>query len=126
MAASEALAGLLVDATADLAPLPSVFDTPPTSVNPPALIVQFPTTITKHVPTFAIDQVDWTVSAVAGLGDPETLDELLAVATAAVEADPSLGQVVQICKPVEHRNWRLLTVAGADFLAADLILETRM
>ena len=126
MAASEALAEVLTDATADLAPLPSVFDRPPTTVNPPALIVQFPTTVTKHVPTFAIDQVDWTVTAVAGLGDPETIDTLLAVATAAVEDDPGLGTVVPICKPVEHRNWRLLTVAGTDMLAADLILETRM
>lgn len=121
--AIEALAAVLqpvVDAGATVLPAP------PGSFNPPAVLMQYPTTVTLHSPTFAIDTVDWTVTVVVGLHDGDTLDELLNAVTDLVEADQTLGRVVQVCQPTEWRSWRILNVSGADYLAADLVLNTRM
>ncbi len=122
-AAAGALVEVLEAATASTV---SVFDKPPATFNPPALVINYPTTVAKHNPAFAIDLASFTVLAAVGVDQGDSLDELLGTVTAAVEADPSLTAVVQHAKPVEWRNWRILTVAGADMLAADVALEVRM
>jgi hypothetical protein len=125
-AASDALVAVLADAVAALTPPASVFPEPPATYNPPALIVQYPTQVLLHQPTFAIDTATVSLLAVGGLDDSGTVDVLLAVAVDAVEADPQLGDAVQYCRPVEHRLWRIQNVAGADYLTAELSLEIRM
>jgi hypothetical protein len=120
--AAHALAELLAAAVPEAA----VFETPPAGFNPPALIVQYPSIVTLSSPSFGTDVAAWVVLCAVGPGEPGPLDELLADATAAVRLDPTLGRVTQSTRPVEWRNWRLLSVTGAEYLAADLALETRM
>jgi hypothetical protein len=122
-AAAAALVDVLTAATDEVV---TVHDKPPSTLNAPALVVSYPTTVTKHVPTFAIDQATVAVLGVAGVEDGDGLDELLDDATTAIEADPTLGGAVQYAKPVEWRNWRIMTSAGASLLVAELALEIRM
>lgn len=99
---------------------------PPGSINPPAILAQYPTTVTLHSPTFGVDIVDWSITAVVGLDSGEQLDALLGLVTDCVQGDPTLDAAVQIATPTEWRNWRILGVSGADYLAADLVLSVRM
>jgi hypothetical protein len=124
--AAAALVAVLEDAVAAMTPPASVFAQPPSTHNPPALVVQYPSQVILHQPAFPIDTATVTVLAVGGIDDPGTVDALLAVSVAAVEADPQLGAVVQYARPVEHRTWRIVNVAGADYLTAELALEIRM
>ena len=125
-AASGALAALLADATAGMVPPASVFAQPPSTHNPPALVVQYPSQVLLHQPAFPIDTATVSVLAVAGLEEPATVDALLSATVAAVEADGQLGGTVQFCRPTQHRLWRIVNVAGADYLTAELELEIRM
>jgi hypothetical protein len=124
--AADALAAVLGDATAGMIPPASVFAQPPSTYNPPALVIQYPTSVMLHQPAFTIDTASLSVLAVAGLEEPDTVDLLLALAVAAVEGDSQLGGAVQHAHPVEHRLWRIVNVAGADYLTAELALEIRM
>jgi hypothetical protein len=104
----------------------TVLAAPPATFNPPALLVGYPATVVKHTPAFGVDLASLAVLAAVGAPEADSLDSLLSSATAAIEANPSLGAVVQHAKPTEWRNWRILNVAGIDMLAADLALEIRM
>lgn len=122
-AAAAALAAALEAATNDTV---TVLDRPPATFNPPALIVQYPQTVTRHTPAFATDLATLTILGAVGLEAPETLDALLDLADQAISADPTLGDVVQAAKPTELRNWRILPVAGAEYLSAELALTIQM
>ena len=124
--AAAALAVTLEDATADMVPPCSVFAQPPSTHNPPALVIQYPSQVLLHQPSFAVDTASVSVLAVGGLDDPTTVDGLLSAVVSAVEGDPQLGDVVQYCRPLQHRLWRIANVAGADYLTAELELEIRM
>lgn len=121
-AAAAALAEMLRSALPEV----PVFEAPEATFNAPALVCQFPTSVLLSSPSFGVDTASWAVLAAVGAAEADRLDELLASATAVVRLDPTLGRVVQTTRPLEWRNWRLLTVAGAELLAADLALETRM
>ena len=121
--AAAALADVLRAATADAV---TVFTHPPATLNAPAYVVAYPVTVTKHTPAFAIDTAEWVLTGAAGADDPDTLDDLLAVASTAIEGDPTIGGSVQHARPTTWRNYRVTTIAGADLLMADLVLETRM
>ena len=122
-AAADALVTVLTAATDDLV---TVHDRPPSTLNAPALVVSYPTTVTKHTPTFAIDEASLAVLGAVGVEAGDGLDELLEDATTAIETDPTLGGAVQYAKPVEWRNWRIMTSAGASLLVAELVLQIRM
>ena len=124
--AAAALVEVLSGATAALTPPPSCFTSPPSSFNPPALVVYLPTIVTKHIPAFGIDRIQLVVLVAAGTSEADLVDQLLGLATDAIQADKSLGGAVQLCNPDEWRNWRILTVAGADLMAADLALTLHM
>ena len=124
--ASAALAGLLAAATEEMIPPASVFAQPPSTHNPPALVIQYPSQVLLHTPAFPVDTATVSVLAVAGLEEPATVDALLEATVAAVEADGQLGDTVQYCRPMQHRLWRIVNVAGADYLTAELELEIRM
>lgn len=120
--AARALADVLEAAV----PRASVFPAPPATFNPPAFVVQFPQTVTFAQPAFGVDVTTWSVLAAVGADQAAELDELLAEAKAAVLLDQTLGRATQVTRPTELRSWRLLNVAGAEVLAAELVLETRM
>ena len=109
-----------------MVPPASVFAQPPSTHNPPALVVQYPSQVLLHTPAFTVDTATVSVLAVGGLDDPGTVDALLAATVRAVEADNQLGGAVQYARPTQHRPWRIVNVAGADYLTAELELELRM
>jgi hypothetical protein len=122
-AVAAALAQVLTDAVAAADLAVTVFKAPPLTLNAPALVVGFPATVAYHVPAFSVDLATIVVTAMAGIDDPDTADQLTTLAREAIEADSSLGGVVPVAKPVEQRNWRGLNVGGSDFLAVDLAVE---
>ena len=124
--AATALQLVLADGTAEMTPPASVFAQPPSTHNPPALVVQYPSQVLLHTPAFPVDTATVSVLAVAGMEEPDTVDALLELAVQAVEGDCQLGGAVQHARPLEHRLWRIVNVAGADYLTAELVLEIRM
>jgi hypothetical protein len=104
----------------------TVLSTPPATFNAPALVVQYPQTVTKYVASFGVDLASWTVLGAVGLDQPDTLDGILNDAAAAVFLDPTLSGAVQTTKVVELRNWRIVATGGAELLAAEVALESRM
>jgi hypothetical protein len=120
-----ALAATLTAGLEFRTPTVSVFAKPPATYNAPALVVAYPNSVSLGVPSFGIDLVSHTVIAAVGVDQGDDLDTLLRDAGAAIKLDPTLGGAVQMCKPVEHRNYRIANVAGVDLLTAELALETR-
>jgi len=121
--AAAAMVDLLTAAAGTAA---TVYYHPPATFNVPALIVAYPANLAFNTPSFCIDSAEWIVTAASGIDDPSTVDQLLAIARQAIDDDPTIGGTVQICRPSGYRNWRGWTVAGAEFLLADLALDTRM
>jgi hypothetical protein len=107
----------------------AVFADPPPSFNVPAYIVAWPTQVLYNDPAFAVDTATLPVIAAVAVEQSAQLDNLLDVARAALDADPTLGGLLAhgVVVVGEQRNWRILTdVAGARFLAGELILTVRM
>ncbi len=125
-AAADALVAVATAATAPLIPPATCLPKPPATFNPPTVVVQFPLTVTKHSPAFAIDVADLALLVAVGAPEGELLDQMLGLLDDAIQADQTLGGVVQVAKPTQWRNWRILTVAGADLLCADLALTIQM
>ena len=125
-AAATAIVNTLTAATAADSPSPSIFDRPPATFNVPAYIVAHPQTVVYGGPAFGIDLATVPLICAAGMEDVDTVDQLLDLASDSLPADPTLGGVIQNIDATEQRNWRVINVAGADYLTADLILEIRM
>jgi hypothetical protein len=121
------VAAAIADVLAAKVPV-SCFATPPETLNPPAYVCAYPRTVTYDVSSFGVDLVEFILGAYAGPNDPDTLDELLGEARAALSVDPGLGGVVQSLIPTTQSNWRRVAIAANNIsaLAADLTLEIRM
>lgn len=103
----------------------SVFDRPPPSFNPPAMIVAHPTLVTRNQPQFGIDLVTWPIICAVGADQADRLAELLDAAAGALETDPALFGIVQSTRAVSYQGWRIMDVSGIQVLAADLTIEIR-
>ena len=101
--------------------------TPPETFNTaPGVRVRVPRSVDYGAASYGVDLT--TVPVMVGVG-PNALDEadaMLNGAKKALNADPSLGGVVQHCRVTQQSNWRRLNIAGADVLCCDLVLEIRM
>jgi hypothetical protein len=117
-----AIAGLL----GAIDPSVSAFATPPETLNPPAYVCAYPRRVEYNMASLGVDLVTFVVSAFAGPTDPDTLDDLLSDAAAALNASPTLAGSVQEGHVSGQDNWRRFSLAGAEVLAADLTLEIRM
>jgi hypothetical protein len=105
----------------------NVFSAPPSTFNPPALVVQYPTSVTKYTASYGLDMATWAVMAAVGLeNQSDYLDQLCNIAADAVYADPSISGVTQSSRVTEFRNWRILLMSGVELLTAEVIIETRM
>lgn len=124
-AAAKALAACLTHAVQEVGEAIAIFDKPPPSLNPPALVVGRPLQVQFSAYTISIDEAELPVSAVVGVDEDDRAAELLDIARLAV-ADRTLGGVVQVCYPALERNWRNLNVAGTDLLAADVVFTIQM
>jgi hypothetical protein len=120
------VAAALADAFATADPAVACFEIPPGTVNAPALICTDPATVTKRVAGMGVDQTEFIVTAAVGLDQANEMSALLDLADQAIMADPTLGGVCQMAMVTEYRNYRLLTVGGAEFRAADMAIRIDM
>jgi hypothetical protein len=102
-----------------------VYEKPPGTVNPPAVIVGRPTEVRYSIPAFSIDEATLPVICVGPLDGDDVVDGLVGQVRASF-GDPTLGRVVQACWPVDERAWRQASIAGVEVLLADVNLTIQM
>jgi hypothetical protein len=119
---AQALAVILAEACPDA----SVFDHPPATVTPPAVVVSWPTTVTYNESGFGVDRAAMTVALVAPVDGEALIDSLKAAAREAILEDKTLAGSVASAVATGERNWRVVNVAGVDVLQAELELELIM
>jgi hypothetical protein len=102
-----------------------VFNKPPATVNPPAVIVGRASEVRYSIPAFSIDEAILPVTC-AGPVDGDDIVSGLIAAVRGSFPDPTLGGVVQACWPTDERAWRQVSIAGVDVLLADVNLTIQM
>ena len=121
------VAAALVEALeAVSAGLVSCFDRPPAVFNAPAYVIGYPDTVQINDPAFGIDLATMSVICAQVVDMSDGLDDLLAAAAKAVDADVTLGGVVQVAQVKEQRAWRATSVGGVQMLLAELSLQIHM
>ena len=100
----------------------ATFATPPQSFNVPAIVVSYPRQIRYSTVAFSVDDVELVVTCFGGMDSVLVVDTLADIVRQSVLSDPSIGSTVISAHPLEQLNWRAMNVAGADFLAADVVL----
>ena len=114
-----ALVEMLTTATGGLV---TVFDRPPPTFNPPAIVVARVESVSYGTAAMGRDEVTLPIVCVGAVDGDEDLDDMRAVVKAAIDDDVTLLGSVQAGWAVEERNWRQLSIAGGDVLAVDLML----
>jgi hypothetical protein len=119
VAVSEALAATL---SAALNPdSVTVFASPPTTLNPPAVVVSYPAPVVFGTRALGVDTAAIPVICAVGLTAPlSSLDALLESTRAALDADRKLGGAVKSCLVTELVDIRSASIAGIDLLAGYL------
>jgi hypothetical protein len=121
-AVAKALATQLEAAVPDV----TVYDRPRYNLNAPAIVVGHAAETRYSTHAMTIDDTQLPVTCVAGTEREDDVADLIADVRTAVLADVTLGGAVQSATPLLERNWRPLKVAGADLLAADVVLQVYM
>jgi hypothetical protein len=103
--------------------LVSVFDTPPPTLNPPALVVGRPVVVRYSTFALGVDEVELPVVCLGPLDGEVLVNELSAMVRTAVVREPTLGGTVKGATAMEERNWRSIVIAGTSCLAVDVILS---
>ena len=116
----------LAEAIAAANPAVSVFDKPPLTLNPPAIVVGRQTEVAFATSAFGVDEATLPVFCVGPADGDDIVAGLITAARDAIDVDPTLGGIVQRCDPVAERNWRGINVAGTELLQAELSLLIRM
>jgi hypothetical protein len=104
----------------------TVFEQPPSSINPPALVIARPIEVRYGTAALSIDDAELPIVCCGPVTDDDTLDDLIAFVRQTLAQDPTLGAVVQSCTPELERSWRPARVAGVDLLVVDLVLRIQM
>jgi hypothetical protein len=104
-----------------------VHDRPPMTLNPMAVVIMRPNTVTYATAAFGIDEVELPVAVVGGLDTEDAIDQLKSTVRQTVEGDTTLKGTVLTAWPAEERNWREITGAGGiQLLYVELILQIHM
>lgn len=112
-------------------------DTVPSTINPPVAVVGPSTgTFALYEVTMPPNQytINWTlriyviVSRAEQAGAQKKLDAYITPSgalsiPAAINADPTLGGVVDFAEPVRLQRYGLVTYNGVDYLGAEIIVE---
>jgi hypothetical protein len=123
--AAPALAQALTDAATASGELATAFANPPTTLNPPALVVAYPISVRFAATAFSIDEVQLPVICFGQIDGPDVVSRLVTFCREAV-FDTQLGGAVQTCYATEERNWRPVNVAGTDLLTAEVVFTIQM
>jgi hypothetical protein len=89
-----------------------VFDHPPETLNPMAVVVLRPQPVTYNVGALGVDQASLPVAVIGGVETEDAIDIIKGQCRKAVDADPTLGGTVLSITCTEERNWRNVTGAG--------------
>jgi hypothetical protein len=103
----------------------TIFEQPPGTVNPPAIVIGWPIEVNFSVIAPGIDQATLPVACVGPFDGSDLVAELVANVRAGV-VDSTLGGAVQICYPTAERNWGQINVAGTDLFRAEVIFTIQM
>ena len=107
----------------------SVLDRPPTTVNPPLIVVGRPSQVLYSTPSFGIDTATVPIACIGAADSDEQVDALVTIVRAIADpalSDITLGHVVQLVGDVAERGWRNLVIAGVDILQATVDLSITM
>lgn len=125
-AAAKALAAKIGDAVTAAEDTATVFDRPPLTINPPAIVVGRPTEVRYAAFASGIDEATLPVACVGPLDGEDRVAQLVALVRGALAPSDQLGGVVQVAYVTGERNWRNLNVAGTDLLAVDVFFTIDM
>ena len=104
-----------------------VHERPPEIVNPMAVVIHRPQTVTYSAAGLGVDHAELPVVIVGGIEQEDAIEALKETCRRSVLADQSLGLVVAAAYPSEERNWRNYTGAGGiQLLQVELILTIEM
>lgn len=99
------------------------FAIPPTTLNPPAVVVNYPDTVAFGTVALGIDEATIPVSVVVGLtAPPSDLSDLADEVRRAIGGDRTLAGAVKNARPTELRAVRVAMVAGIDVLTAEVVV----
>jgi hypothetical protein len=123
--AAPALAQTFENAVAAASETITVFDRPPMTVNPPAIVIGWPSEVRYANAAPGIDEATLPVLCVGALDGEDRVAEIINLVRNAA-TDTQLGGAVQIAYPAIERNWRQVNVAGADLLQAEVTFTIQM
>lgn len=103
----------------------SVFNHPPLTLNAPALVVGRPTEVLYATAGLGVDNAQLPVICIGPTEGEDVVDGLIAIVRQVIAADPTLGGVVRVVTAPMERSWRAVRIGGADFLAADVVLQVQ-
>jgi hypothetical protein len=118
--------GTPVDPDDYVAGPPTIFERPPSTVNPPAVVIGRPTEVRYSEAAFGVDMADFGVLCVGPIDGDDIVDGLIGFVRSAIGPDPTLGGTCKSLVAGAERNWRALRVAGVDVLVAEVALEVMM
>jgi hypothetical protein len=99
-----------------------IFSQPPETLNAPAIVVGRPTEVQYATAGLGVDEATIPVICIGPSTGDDIVDGLIHFVRAAVAADITLSGAVPSCLCTSERNWRAVRIAGADMLAADVVL----
>ena len=104
-----------------------VHELPPETLNPMAVVIMRPVTVTYATGALSIDEVELPIAIVGGVEADDDIDALKTTVRELVEMDQSLQGSVKSAWPVSERNWRNVTGAGGvQLLYVELVLQVLM
>lgn len=104
----------------------NIFPSPPMTLNPPAIVVGRPLEVRYAEAGLGVDAVELPVICLGPMEGDDVVDALITFVRSVVMADPSVGRTLRSTSPSLQRNWRAVRIGGADYLAADVVLNIEM
>ena len=100
----------------------NVYDRPPQTVNPPAVVIGWPTEVRYSAAGLGSDEARLPVICVAPADGDDVVSGLIQTVRDAIAGDLTLGGVVQSAVAAREHNWRAVAVAGIELLQAEVEL----
>jgi hypothetical protein len=120
------VAAALAELLATIDPNVAVFNEPPPTFNPPAIIVGYTRHVDYDLAAYGVDRADLPVAIAVGVNDTARMDDLANQAKKLINANPTLAGAVQAARVRSQEQTLLWNIAGAEIMAADIILEIRL
>jgi hypothetical protein len=122
-ACSDALVAVLGAAL----PTVTIHPRPPEVINPFCVVISRPAPVLYGTGALGIDEATLPLVVAGGAETEDRVEEIKNTCRTTVDANATLGGVVQIAWCSEERNWRNLTGAGGiQLLLVELVLTVRM